>query len=58
MPDLKQVAVRMSDDLHRATLRVAKARGISFGELVRRAVVKEIQTTTIKIKGAKCTEPQ
>lgn len=35
---LKQVAVRFSPALHKLALRRAKEEGISFGELVRRAV--------------------
>lgn len=39
---MKQVAVRMSDELHLAALKMAKREQISFGELVRKAVNNHI----------------
>jgi predicted HicB family RNase H-like nuclease len=43
---LKQVVVRMSSRMHREATKMAKREKISFGELVRRAVLHRINNST------------
>lgn len=57
MPEaMKQVAVRMSRNLHQSTLRMAKREKETFGEFVRKSVEARLQSLSARWGKRKETE--